>query len=245
MKASIFLRSYAADLRWVPYALRSIHKFVSGVDKVIISVPREDMAAFHTLNLTRELIVGSQVPTDLMQPYLGQQYDKLIADLYTPESDAIVYWDSDVIAIRPFSPTDLIIDGKPRCLMTPYSKLVDSAGVQITPWQKITETALGHPVQFEFMRCHPFLVPGRALEGFRDYIHSLHGVFLGAYIGKQPRNGFSEFNCLLGWAYYHKPELFSWWNTEEKGAPEPFVRQFWSWSGLTDAERVEMERVLE
>lgn len=242
MTTSIFLRSYAADLRWVPYALRSIHKFVSGIDEIILCIPQEDVSLFRTLNLTRELLVPSQPSTE--DGYLDQQASKLIADLFT-RSTHILFWDSDLLAIRPFSPADLTVDGKPRCLMTPYSKLVNPDGSPATPWQPIVEKALCHGVTFEYMRSHPFLVPREALVGLRQHMEAMHGCSMMEYLSRQPHHAFSEFNVLMAWAHWKRPDLFSWWNTEEKGVPTPFVKQYWSYSRLTDEERQEMEGILE
>lgn len=241
MTTSIFLRSYRDDLKWMPYALRSIHKFVSGITNIIICVPREDVPAFKSLNITPEHVMVSQRTTG--DGYLDQQISKLLADFYTGSSH-VLYWDSDVLATRPFSPSDLMIDGKPRCLMTPYSKLVNADGSPATPWQPIVEKAIGNPVSHEYMRCHPFLVPREALDGLRKHMEELHGCNTADYVARQPLRAFSEFNVLMAWAHWKRPDLFSWWDTEEKGVPEPFVKQFWSYSGLTDEERTEMERIL-
>lgn len=241
MKTSIFLRSYAADIGWVPYALRSLNRFVTGISEIIISVPKEDFNKFRALDLTREKLVVSQVVT--RDGYMDQQRDKLYADFYT-DSPLILYWDSDVIATRPFSPGDLTIDGKPRCLITPFDKLVNADGSQATPWRPVIEKALGHPVTHEAMRAHPFMTHRSALAGLREYMFSLHGITVGQYIERQPNRAFSEFNVLNNWALHHRPDLFSWWDTEKRGVPESFVKQHWSWSGLTDAERGEMEKAL-
>lgn len=240
---AIFLRTFLNDLEWSKYALRSIQKFVTGIDEIIISVPHEDYEAFRALDLTREKLVTSKVATRAMDPYCGQQLDKLIADDYT-NAQMIIYWDSDVIATRPFSPLDLMIDGKPRCLMTPYAKLLKADGSSEVPWQPIVEKALGHPVEHEWMREHPLIAPREALIGLRTYIANLHKCSLKQYVAQQPCRAFSEFNVLYGWAYHHRPDIFSWLDTEKPGVPKPFVRQFWSYSGLTDAERAEMERAL-
>ena len=72
MTTDIFLRSYAGDIAWVPWALRSIHRFVTGIRDIVISVPREDIAAFKSLNLTKERLFPSIVETSEMEPYLGQ-----------------------------------------------------------------------------------------------------------------------------------------------------------------------------
>ncbi len=72
----------------------------------------------------------------------------------------------------------------------------------------------------------------------------LHGMSLKEYIAKQPRGQFSEWNAIGAWAYYYAPHHFSFWNTEEKGVPQPFVHQSWSWGGLTPEIRDKMERIL-
>jgi len=243
MTCDIFLRSYRADKAWIPFALRSMYRFVTGVRDIIVSVPAEDIQAFQTLALTKEKLVTSNVSTGAMDPYCGQQSDKLHADLYT-DADAILFWDSDVIATRPFSPSDLLIDGKPRWLITPYAKLVNADGSPAVPWRPITQKAIGRDVEIEAMRAHPLMATSEALTAFRRFMDNKHGVSLGEYIARQPNREFSEWNAIGAWAFYYAPHFFSFWNTEEKGVPEPFVRQFWSWSGVTPEVRMEMEKIL-
>ncbi len=240
----IFLRSFSGDLAWVPWALKSIAKFVTGIRDIIIVVPANDYDRFKSLNFTRELLCSSRLEP-FKDDYLGQQADKLMADLYT-DADCIIYWDSDCIATRKFKPEDLFVDGTPRWLMTPYSKLVKPGGSPDTPWQPITEKAIAHPVAFEFMRAHPFIVPWDALSAFRRFMQSTHGCSVREYIEKQAGRSFSEWNALGAWAYYDEKahDRFYWWNTETDGVPEPFVHQFWSWGGLRNAEREALEKFL-
>ncbi len=241
MTTDIFLRSYAGDLEWVPYALRSIHKFVTGIRDIIVCVPANDYAEFKALRFTREILVSSRF--DDRNGYMDQMNDKLQAFLYT-DADTILFWDSDVIAIRPFSPSDLLIDGKPRWLITPYAKLVKADGTPDVPWQPITERALKCQVAYEAMRAHPLLAPAEALISFRMFMEKTHGTSLGEYIARQSNRDFSEWNALGAWGFYYAPQYFSFWNTEENGVPEPFVKQNWSWGGITPEIREEMERIL-
>jgi hypothetical protein len=242
MIVDAFLRSYAGDVQWVPWALRSLDKFVTGIRDIVVVVPANDYTAFKSLNLTKEIICSSRLEP-FKDDYCGQQADKLIAHLYT-DAEHILYWDSDVLAIRPFCPKDLMIEGKPRCLETPFEKLVNADGSPAVPWKPIVERALGHPVSKERMRAHPFLVNRMALIGLRDYMQKLHHVPLVDYIAAQPNGEFSEWNVLHSWAADHAPDLFTFWDTEKQGVPEPFVRQFWSWSGVTLEIRAEMEKLI-
>ncbi len=241
MATDIFLRTYAADLEWVLRSLRSLDKFVTGIKDIIICVPANDYALFKNLNLTREILVSSKFEDH--EGYMDQMRDKLLAFLHT-DSDTILFWDSDVIAVRPFSPTDLLIDGKPRWLITPYSKLINSDGTPAVPWRPITERAIGCSVEYETMRSHPLMATTESLFEFRNFMENKHGTSLQEYIARQPYRQFSEWNALGAWAYYYAPEYFSWWNTEEKGVPEPFVKQYWSYSGLTEDERRQIEEIL-
>lgn len=245
MKTDIFLRSYAGDIAWVPWALRSIHRFVNGIRDIIICVPANDYLQFKKLNLTRERVVSSKLD-HMMDGYMAQQADKLRACFYCEDdTDQILFWDSDCVATRPFNPEDLMVLEKPRLLMTPYSKLVDESGKAATPWEAITSKAVGYPVEFEFMRAHPLLVPRFTLLAFRQFMVNLHGVSVDDYILGQPGREFSEWNALGAWAWNYAPsETFSFWNTETRGVPEPFVRQFWSWGGITPEIKDEMERLL-
>jgi hypothetical protein len=240
MICDLFLRSYSGDIAWMPYALRSLHRFVTGIRDIIVVVPANDYALFKHLNFTREILASSRF--EERDGYMDQMLDKLLAFLYT-DADTILFWDSDVIAIRPFSPTDLLIDGKPRWLITPYAKLVNADGTPAVPWRPITEKAIGCEVEYEAMRSHPLMATSEALIAFRQFMENTHKMSLGEYIAKQPTREFSEWNALGAWAFYYRPDLFAFWHTDVS-VPEPFVRQFWSWGGLTPEIRSEMEKLL-
>ena len=243
MTTDIFLRSYSGDIAWVPWALRSLDRFVTGIRNIIIVVPANDYEKFKGLNLTREILCSSKFAGPGLDDYLVQQIDKLCADSYT-DADQILFFDSDCIAIRKFSPSDLLLIGRPRWLMTNYRELVKADGTQATPWKAVTEKAVKREVEFEMMRMHPFLVTRAALDSFQEFMARTHNKKLDQYILEQPNRAFSEWNALGAWAYYFaNPRPFSFWPTDIS-IPEPFVRQFWSWGGLTPEIQAEMEKLL-
>lgn len=246
MTCSIFIKSYAADVRWLAYCLRSVQKFCTGFREIILVFPEHEKEALRELNLTAEKVCFCKEPPG--EGYLAQQVVKLKADHYT-DSDFITYLDSDCMVIHPMSPEDLIVGyvvgyARPVILYTPYTSLVKQDGTPDTPWQEITSKALGMRVRYEFMRRHPMTAPRQLLQSFRLYIKKTHGVTVETYVMSQPNREFSEFNALWAYAYYREPEVCHFVNTETGALPPLFVRQWWSWSGLTDAERQEMEKIL-
>ena len=100
MNVDIFIRTYEKDLEWLKYALKSIHLHVTGYRNIVITIPNASLLS----GCSVEKVIQVK---DLKDGYLGQQLTKMTANLYT-DADAIVFWDSDVIACEPES----IVTGK-------------------------------------------------------------------------------------------------------------------------------------
>ncbi len=95
MHVDIFIRTYKNDLPWLAYALKSIHKYVTGHRNIIVAIPMDQVRLLSHLSV--EKVVGVH---DLEDGYLGQQLTKMQAWKLT-DADAVVFWDSDVVATRP------------------------------------------------------------------------------------------------------------------------------------------------
>ncbi len=170
---------------------------------------------------------------------MHQQVLKLHADAYS-DADYFIFQDSDTIFTRPVSPDDLIVNGKVKWLYTPYSS-IDSGDGQT--WKAPTSKVMCMPVEFEFMRRHCFVIPRWALEGFRHWMWKVHGMSLENYIHSQSMREFSEFNAIGAWLWFFHHDKVEWQNTDEE-LGEPYVHQGFSWGGLTDAIRADLERAL-
>lgn len=236
----ILIKSCAKDLEWLTFSLRSIAKFCTGFRQVVLLFPEAEKAALTPLNLTAEKVFFTRDREDF---YLWQQVEKLRAYAYT-NAEMITYVDSDVMFTRPCSPYDLVRDRKAVVLYTPYRSLINAAGDQATPWQAITEKALKRPVEFEFMRRMPMTLPRVLLMEFEEYMEAMHQRSVEDYVMSQPHHAFSEFNACLAYAYYFRPERCHFVCTEPDPLPEPVAIQRWSWKGITDPERAEMEKIL-
>lgn len=227
MHVDIFIRTYSKDLPWLAYALKSIHKYVTGYRNIIIAIPEKER---HLLNhLTAETVIGVK---DLEDGYLGQQLTKMQAWRYT-DADAVVFWDSDVVATRPIDiRTEYFNDGKPIVYKTRYSSI--NANGQACPWQPITAKAVGFVPEWEYMRRMPLVYLTRTLALCEDYMDRKHSRTLASYLHAQPHRAFSEFNVLGAYAEENAADRYHFIDTESIDMPPCAVDQMWSWGKITD-----------
>lgn len=231
----IVIRTYSKDLEWLKYSLQSIYKFCSGFRNIIIIIPEKQKHLLDALNLTQEKIFTCP---DYKDDYLGQQITKICADQYS-DADYIMFGDSDTLITQPLKPEYLFREDKPIILKTSYEKIGNTV-----PWKSVTQKALGFDVQFEFMRRHPFLYRSDTLKEFRAYMKQLHGKEVGEYINKQPDRAFSEFNAIGAFADKFEHDKYYFQDTETEPLPPLYVRQFWSWGGITNEVLEELNNIL-
>lgn len=248
----IFIKSYPADYPWLNYCLRSIQKYASGIRQIILVTPKPipgsaESIALYVYDILKDYIdLPDPVSIQAIEAqeygqdgYLSQQIFKLYADTFS-DADQLLFIDSDTIFTRPVTPQTYFKDGRIEWMMTPWAKTD-------TPWQPIVEKFLGQPVEFEFMRRHPTLVPRWLLIAVREFCLKQHGVPLDQYVMSQPHRAFSEFNVLGAFANAFHRDKFHWVNTEEVPEsewPELTVLQKFSWGGLTDEIKAEFELIL-
>lgn len=232
----ILIRTYSGDIKWLAHSLRSIHKFCKGFRDIIIVIPEGQKNLLDGFNLTQEKIFTCDVYKD---DYLGQQITKVCADYYS-DAEYIMYGDSDTLFTKELRPEYLFRGGNPVVLKTSYEKLGDAV-----PWKKITEKAMGFEVEFEFMRRHPFLYHASTLNLLRQHIKKNHGKEISDYIIEQPNRGFSEFNAIGAIADKLQQDKYYFQDTETEPLPPLYVRQFFSWGGITKEVLAEIEEIFQ
>jgi hypothetical protein len=219
MQIDILIRTYPKDYEWLHLALASIQKHVTGYRNIVICTPNKRGLE----HLTAETVV--QVP-DLPDGYIGQQLTKLEAWKYT-DADAVVFWDSDVIAIEPLDVNEYFENGKPIIWKTRYAEIQ-------CPWQPITEQAMGYLVEWEYMRRMPLVYNTKTLKNVCMYLEEVHKLPLFTYLSRVPYRSFSEFNVMGAFAEVHEPKGYVFKDTNGADMPKIKAMQFWSWGGITN-----------
>ena len=219
---TIFIKTWFNDLEWLTYCLCSIRKYAPQY-KVVIVADDNCKKVIDSWNLTKEKVYYVR-PT--MDGYIYQQWIKLKAFEFV-DTEWVMFLDSDCILTE-----TLEFDGVSTILYTPYDKVGDAIC-----WKAITESVLGHEVEYEFMRRNELIYASKDIEklwkayDFKDIFSKVKG-----------RN-FSEFNVMGAYMFYHNDINYNFVNTEVE-IPKGAVLQKWSWGGLTKEIKKELEDYL-
>lgn len=236
MKYSLFIVTFSRDLPYIPLLLKSVSKFVGGVDEVVILVPPKDKPMMDGFGLTKERVVFVYEP--LQDGHLNQQLFKCNAD-YWCKGDYIIHVDSDCLFTAPVTPVDYFRCNQPILIGTKYDEL--NAGKPwpgASPWRPCTERCLGEPVDYETMRRLPVVYNRNTYIHFRKHVKATHGVELADYlrplkgITPNPIQSFSEFCALGAYSWKHLAHLYYLWDTAKGDPPPSNLAQFWSRGGL-------------
>jgi glycosyltransferase involved in cell wall biosynthesis len=233
MSISIFIRTYKNDLEWLQYCLKSIHKYVTGYNKIVVCIPENQQHLLKDFNLHN--VVTSPIYKD---DYLGQQVSKLMADTYC-NSEYVVYVDSDCVFTEPVDLSKrMFFNGKPIVYKTLYTKVGDAIC-----WKEPTEKALNRiGVEWEYMRRMPIIYKSETIKDLRDYLELIHNRTLENHVIDRPFRQYSEFNVLGAYAESFCKEYYHFHDTDY-GIEPNFLNQAWSWGGITNDIRKQLEEI--
>ena len=231
MSISIFVRTYHRDIKWLNYCLQSIHKNLLGWDEIVIAIPTGQETLLS--HLTSEKVVTCKIYKD---DYLGQQISKIQAYQHC-KGHYILFVDSDVIFKPNANVLDYFYENKPIILKANYN----SVGEAIC-WKKPTEKLFKEKIEFEYMRFAPQIFHKSTLEMFNESFPDIEN-----YVMSQPYRQFSEFNALGFYAEKMQPNDYSIIdisNGVTEYFPENNAIQKWSWGGISEEIKKELESYL-
>ncbi len=243
MTCDIFIKSFPKDFGWLSYCLQSIQKFARGFNEIVVVIPDDA-----NLTLTQERLVKIKEPgpsaTSIYDHGFGYAYQQVVkmnADHYC-KADYVCHFDSDCIFTRPVTPQDLMVDDKPLWLMTPFVDILPTdknLGAHIESMRGFS----GIDPEFEYMRRHSQVVPRWAYGCFRDYVQERHNQSFEKWALSQSFRGVTEFNFLGQFLHREFPNFIHFHDTRF-GVPDSYLKQYWSWDGITDEIRKEIETIL-
>lgn len=186
MATTIVYKTYAADLPWLAYSLKSVSKFVSGISEILIYYHNECHTAFTKMLSDISLnipIRTKQVGYDY-HGYLKQMVIKASCWMDV-SSEYVLFLDSDCILNTPFNPSSMIINEKPMwhvARRTPQNTQNDEFRV----WEKAVQGMTGAPMKTYYMaNGFPFLVKTITLANASKQFKKDHGVSYDVYCKRE------------------------------------------------------------
>ena len=228
-KTSIFYKTYHADAEWLKLSLRSLVKYARGFESVVVV---SDTGEPHPPIGSMEKHFYVTVPKI---PYTFQQIVKVNADAYT-DSQFIMYMDADVCLTRTLDAQDLLIGGLPVWLLEKFAGMDNP---DVLKRQAELTHFIGRPVEYEFMRRHPFIIDREALVEMRRFCWRQHGMSMEDYMFSL--SACSEFNLCGAFQYHYRNSTVAWRRPDEMPV---FLTQKWSHGGLSDSIKSELEAIV-
>lgn len=265
----LFNVSHERDLPWWRYLVRSIAKYMPGAEMVSV-VEDADVELFSAAcagGRIRVVGISSFAPeaNQIGFGYLRQQYLKLLSDRSYPEGGHVQI-DSDEAFVGPSDGHEwLAASGKAWWYYTPYAEMPAN-----WPWRQPTERWLGMTVANEYLQRTAPWIEAKALVALRAHLATLGRPLFDTTLSLS-RNaksggggvpdimsaGLSEYNLLGAFTHRVLPELYEFkqvpcgtpisgsdrWTPAPQIVPLPLMKN-WSYGGMSEAQRAELERVV-
>lgn len=269
MTLKLFSKTWVNDYAWLKLAIKSVIKLskepvewtIVGdagskgqIQDVVLQAVQETqgMLKFHIFEISEHWPECNGIGNG----YLSQQWVKMNSHRVMP--DALYWnWDSDVIAIKPFSSeTFLGKSGRPIYWISQFNSIMNGADrpahegrigliKEIFGLTAIPENYMRSEIPFEYMRSMPVPLYGNLLRICSERVEWKRSLD----VLKSGDHRFSEFN-VIGQAFHCLfPEAFEWHNAEADGQTwsggyveggvgsgvfqdHAVICQAWSWGGV-------------
>lgn len=248
MKTTIFIRVWSREVPWLEFCLKSIRKFATNFEDVVLAAESAEAVLFKGLAQEYGATLASYPSAphrgQREQGYLCAQWASLIADKLCPKTDLILHMDCDCVFTEPVQPEDYLKDGKPVLVIESYDHLTRNEpkgtkwGVAST-WRPGVQEFLMMDTRWETMRRMPAIHYVQLYDVVRDYVCSAHGKpinrndsFREFCLSRRAAwpPGVCDFNILGGFVMGCDgwQENYHIVNLDHDPLPKNKMRQFWS-----------------
>lgn len=256
----LITKTYSKDLPWLQLAFVSVLRHArENIEWTIICDHGERRSVEDAWNRARDSVrhveacfqifiheVNEKWPEakSLGSGYIQQQWVKMTAHRVMGPG-FFINWDSDVIALRPFTSRSFMNPmDKPILWFTPFNDLIAGGDVEIHRLrQRYIKNVFQIPeAPFEWMRCMPIWLNGeilRVAEGRNEWTRT--AILMKA----NEVGGLSEFNLIGQFSHAFFPDAYDLKNTTNSGptwggsidSETAIVHQSWSYGGISDQVR--------
>lgn len=136
--------TFARDMDFLKYSLRSYQKFCTGFAGVTVAVPESERGLYNWVT-NAKVVYFKETPGKGM---LHQMLIKCRADEICPHVDCVLHLDADTLFWRKCTPADFFYNGLPILVRERYAELRNPNRLN---WQKAVQDAIGLKPEYETM----------------------------------------------------------------------------------------------
>ncbi len=184
---SILVVSYAKDIEFLRYLLKSIAQNTSGFAETVVAVPEHERGMYNWVKKAR-VVYFHEAPGKGMLSHMAM---KCRADELCPDADFIWHLDADCVVWSKVTPADLFKDGKPVLLRERYA---DLRNANRRVWQKNVENALGFKPEYEGMVRQGAIHPRQVYAATRAAVEKHTGMKFDDFV-TSGTNAFPQLYC--------------------------------------------------
>lgn len=256
---NLFTKTYSKDAGWLELAIISVMRNTQTEIDWTIVCDRGERGLFERIISETQRFIPAGGPnvrinsleiqdkwpdaSPMGSGYIQQQWVKMTAHRVMG-SDYFLNWDSDVVALRPFSDASFKnISGKPILWFTPFNDLIIGGDAPIhRSRQGYIKNIFQLPeAPFEWMRCMPIWINGEILRVAEARTEWTRAAIM---MRSNQVDGLSEFNLIGQMSNMLFPDAYDYRNTigqETWSGPlngeRNIVHQSWSWGQDTSQVR--------
>ena len=252
MRVAIFIRCHKPDAPWLEYCLRSIEKYATCFEYVMLVVPTRDHDVFFKMQSRHRFKIHAYI-VNTWRPMLSGEVHLCHADEICNDVDAVCCFDSDCLFVAPATPEDYLVGGKPVLIAQSYEYLASKNNPGVV-WQGMAENALGWKPTHETMR-HPTIYHRGLFAPFRaaveQHTHKPFDKYVMSCREQFPQT-FAELTSLGAYAAKFFPDKYYFADVQteaikamaDSGAPITAhkLAQYWSHDSV-DKHRAELEAI--
>ncbi len=189
---AILIVTFARDMDFLRYCLRSIKRYALGFTGVTIVVPSREKGMY---DWARGCTIGYFDEPE-GKGMMAHEVQKCLADQWCPNAETILHLDADSMFFRPVGPKDYMVGGRILGVREPYAQIVNP---NRHIWKKCVEDAIGVTPDWDFMVRHPQIHHRDVYARARERVEAHTGKRFDEYVlgcKNDFPQGFAEFPLL-------------------------------------------------
>lgn len=175
-RVEILIVTFARDMEFLRYCLRSIRQYASGFYGTTIVVPSHEVGLYDWVKREARIRYFDEPEGKGM---MAHEIQKCRADEWRPAADFILHLDADCMFFRRVTPADYVKEWRALMVGEPYAKITNP---NRHIWKKCVKDATGYEPTHDCMVRHPQIHPRQAYKATREAVEAFTGKPFNEYV---------------------------------------------------------------